>query len=106
MNLDEELAKDYKILQKAQELGNGKLFVKSMSVAYIDDARLDDKDWVKNLGLNIIDYDDIMPRTFNRSPLNQPQYLYFISNYEEDKSLADHTFNEFSTLVREDLQTR
>ena len=97
MRIDEELYKDYQILQKAQDLLPLQK-IKEMNVIYVDDAKLNDEDWVKKLGLDTSQYGDIIydaDRLFDKNV-----YSYRISDYKSGGSLADKTFYEFLSLVK------
>ena len=98
MQLDDELRKDYFILQKAQELMPLQK-IKEMNVLYIDDARLNKEDWIKKLGLDISQYGDIIYDADRL--LDKNVYGYRISSYKDGGSLADKTLDEFLSLVEE-----
>jgi len=105
MNIEEEIRKDYSILKKAQEIGDGKVIIKSMRVYYVDDDRLNDSDWIKKTGLTINNYGDVVG--VREDILKDIKYEYSISNYSSDEnaaSLADKPLEEFVLMVNSVLK--
>ena len=102
MNFDDELAKDYQTLKKAQELLDN-YAIKEMIIIYSDDSKLNDEDWI--LKLDIKDISDRSNIIFSPEKYNiKVKYSYRISNYKEDTRLSDKTFEEFKEMVYERLE--
>ena len=108
IDIDSQIASDYKILKKASDIisANSEDFIGSMEVFYISDDRLKEIKWLKNLKIEVDDYINAPSFLDGDSELGTESYIYKYYLFNNHKDLGNLSFEEFKEMVNNKLESR